>query len=95
MTTDDILRMAREQGLPETETEGVFRVNADDLGRMLAAEREECAKVCDAISTDKWALYKGHKPYTGQEPGRAADFTQGQSDGAELCEQAIRARGKT
>ena len=39
MTTDDILRMAREQGLPETEVEGVFRVNSDDLGRLLAAER--------------------------------------------------------
>ena len=40
MNRDDILRMAREQGLPETEVEGVFRVNSDDLGRMLAAERE-------------------------------------------------------
>jgi len=35
MTRDDIIRMAREQGLPETATEGVFIVNADDLGRML------------------------------------------------------------
>jgi hypothetical protein len=42
---DDIIRMAREQGLPETEVEGVFRVNSDDLGRMLAAEREACAQV--------------------------------------------------
>ena len=37
MTRDDIIRMAREQGLPETATEGVFRVNTDDLGRMIAA----------------------------------------------------------
>jgi len=44
---DDILRMAREQGLPETEVEGVFRVNSDDLGRLLAAEREACARVCE------------------------------------------------
>jgi hypothetical protein len=29
--------MAREQGLPETEIEGVFRVNADDLCRVAAA----------------------------------------------------------
>ncbi len=36
---DEILNMAREQGLPETETEGVFRVNVDDLGRMFAADR--------------------------------------------------------
>ena len=52
MTREDILRMAREQGLPETANEGVFIVNTDDLGRMLAAEREECAivaanTVCD------------------------------------------------
>lgn len=69
------------------------RVTMLPAALVAAAEREECAKVCDAISTDKWALYKGHKPYTGQEPGRAAEFTQGQSDGADLCEQAIRARG--
>ena len=52
MTRDAIIRMAREQGLPETTNEGVFIVNTDDLGRMLAAEREECAivaarTVCD------------------------------------------------
>ena len=40
MDREDIIRMARGQGLPETETEGVFIVNTDDLGRMLAAERE-------------------------------------------------------
>ena len=47
MNRDDIIKLAREQGLPETETEGVFRVNTDDLGRMLAAEREACAKVAE------------------------------------------------
>ena len=44
---EDIIRMARGQGLPETETEGVFIVNTDDLGRMLAAEREAIAKSLD------------------------------------------------
>lgn len=52
MTRDDIIRMAREQGLPETLSEGVFIVNSDDLGRMLAAEREECAKVVDEEMAD-------------------------------------------
>jgi hypothetical protein len=47
MNREDIIRMAREQGLPETATEGVFIVNTDDLGRILAAEREACAKVVD------------------------------------------------
>ena len=46
MIKEDIMRHAREQGLPETATEGVFIVNADDLGRMLSVEREACAKLC-------------------------------------------------
>ena len=46
MTKDDIIRMAREAGIPETATEGVFIANSDDLGRLIAAEREACAKVC-------------------------------------------------
>ena len=36
---DEIVSVAREQGLPETEIEGVFRVNADDLCRVVAADR--------------------------------------------------------
>lgn len=52
MTRDDIIRMAREQGLPETATEGVFIVNTDDLGRMLAAEREACAITAWSIGMD-------------------------------------------
>lgn len=47
MTKDDIIRMAREAGIPETATEGVFIANSDDFGRLIAAEREECAKVCE------------------------------------------------
>ena len=43
MTREDILRMAREQGFPETANSGVFIVNTDDLGRILAAERERIA----------------------------------------------------
>ncbi len=46
MTRDDIIRMAREAGIPETATEGVFIANSDDLGRLIAAEREACALVC-------------------------------------------------
>jgi hypothetical protein len=52
MNRDDIIRVAREQGLPETEVEGVFRVNSDDLGRMLAVEREACAKVVEHYRSD-------------------------------------------
>lgn len=98
MTQDDIIRIAREQGLPETETEGVFRVNSDDLGRMLAAEREACAKLCDEIAIDMWnmwKLYKGRPPYKGDKEGRASDFTQGRSAGADDCAEAIRKRSST
>lgn len=95
MNRDDIIRIAREQGLPETETEGVFRVNSDDLGRMLAAEREACAKLCDEIAIDMWKLYKGRPPYKGDEEGRASDFTQGRSAGADDCAEAIHERSNT
>jgi hypothetical protein len=47
MNREDIIRMARESGMPETATEGVFIANSDDLGRLIAAEREACAKVCE------------------------------------------------
>lgn len=56
------------------------------------AEREACAKVADSISEDQWALYKGRPPYTGKELERASDYTQGKSDGAEVCAAAIRER---
>lgn len=59
MTKDDIIRMAREAGIPETATEGVFIANSDDLGRLIAAEREACAKVCDehAEYAEKWGTW--------------------------------------
>jgi hypothetical protein len=44
MNKDDIIRMAREAGIPETATEGVFIANSDDLGRLIAAEREKVAR---------------------------------------------------
>lgn len=50
MTREDIIRMAREQGFPETANSGVFIVNTDDLGRILAAQREACAQVCEGLS---------------------------------------------
>ena len=53
MTREDIIRMAREQGLPETTNEGVFIVNTDDLGRMLAAEREVCAEIAASTVCDE------------------------------------------
>ena len=79
MTSEEIIELARAQGLPETETEGVFRVNADDIGRLLAAEREACAVICDQrkIITPEWQM------------------DQHYNQAASHCAQAIRLRGRT
>jgi hypothetical protein len=52
MNKNDIIRMAREAGLLETSTNGYDVWYPDNLERFAAlvasAEREACAKVCDA-----------------------------------------------
>lgn len=66
---------------------------AEHIAAMSAkAEREACLLACEAIETDRWALYKGWSPYKGTEDGRASEHTQGQSDGASDCAAAIKAR---
>ena len=84
MDREEIIRMAREQGLPETETEGVFIVNTDDLGRMLAAEREACARLCDQMFHD----------WCNQEFEDEDEAYRNKPD-AEDCKKAIRERGNT
>lgn len=49
MNREDILKIARKNGLPETAVEGVFIVNSDDIGRIIADERESCAKLCESL----------------------------------------------
>lgn len=87
MTTDDILRMARDAGAlsdnshPTTETR-YMRAKADAMLRfaalVAAAEREQCAKVCDAE----------YYQHLGPEYGEVRY-------GISTCAVAIRARGKT
>ena len=52
----DVIEMARDQGLPETEVAGVFIVNQDDLGRFAALvradERNACMKEADMLRND-------------------------------------------
>ena len=49
MTRDDVIRWAREAGLPDPM---VFAIGYERLVlRAAAAEREECAKVCEARNT--------------------------------------------
>jgi hypothetical protein len=53
MTRDDIIRMAMDAFLPITYTEALERFAA----LVAAAEREECAKVCEA---ERERLFWGH-----------------------------------
>lgn len=45
MDRETVIRLARETGIPETETEGIFRANSDDLGRLIAAVEANCVCV--------------------------------------------------
>lgn len=51
-------------------------------------EREACAQICARIEAERWKAYKTGTP----EQGRGQPFVEGQSDGAEQCAAAIRAR---
>ena len=103
MNREDIIAMALEAGISESHAQGMqgflerfaALVVAKASAAAVECEREACAKVCDSISEDQWALYKGRPPYTGKELERASEYTQGKSDGAEVCAAAIRARGET
>lgn len=79
--------------------------DADDFIRDLAAPAqtepdgwnaaiEAAKKVCEAYAQERWALYKGHKPYVGNEQGRADPAVQGEADGATACVELIRALAK-
>jgi hypothetical protein len=65
MTRDDVIRWAREAGLPDPM---VFAIGYERLVlRTAAAEREECAKVADEIS-NKYAFgYYGQEVDTADE----------------------------
>ncbi len=83
MTSDDIIRMAKEAGfdknsLGTTFTHGKLDESLERFAELVAAaEREECAKVCEAIADDA---------------AKEQDF---HTIGAcELCADEIRARGQ-
>ena len=82
MTREDIIRMAREAGYGLSLSD----MHAPALERfaalVAAAEREDCAKLCDAKSEHWWAKWKH----------QADPFDQGASDAADECAQAIRSR---
>jgi len=72
--TKDIIRMAREQGLPETANEGIFIVNTDDLGRLLAAEREALLAAIEKLRDESHTIL-----------GASDDYKQGREMGIQLC----------
>jgi len=102
MTREDIISMAREQGLPETEVEGVFRVNTDDLGRFAALVEERTHTNSKArwyqegVDAEREAIIKffGY----GVDLSGLAGEPQMQMFCATLlkcCADSIRARGNT
>ena len=46
---------------------------------------KEAIKLCEDYSDDRYNLYKGRPPYKGNEEGRADNYVEGQSAGAEYC----------
>ena len=63
MTRDDIIRMAREVFDVETDSRGRETFSGDNYGverfaaLVTAAEREECAKVCDSVGDAEMHVY--------------------------------------
>jgi hypothetical protein len=82
MTRDDIIRMAQEADYNPREG-GVYKFDNFDLERfaalVAAAEREACAKVCDAVAQQMDDEGEGPTGYIGWVSG---------------CAEAIRARGE-
>ena len=46
---------------------------------------KEAIKLCEDYRNDRYNLYKGRRPYKGNEEGRADNYVEGQSAGAEHC----------
>lgn len=88
MTRDDIIRMARKSGAG-IGSSGRWLVTQDELERFAAlvatAEREECAKVCEAIEDE----------YQKREGLRYPELKTDAETGAADCAAAIRARSET
>jgi len=81
-------KFRRDRGQEMTEPEKEYWANVE---RFAALVLEAAAVECGRISEDRWAAYKNRPPYEGNETTRYSMHTEGESDGADLCEAAIRA----
>ena len=91
MTKEQVIAMAREAGFAYSWSEAAGEALERFATLARNAALEEAADLCDEYANDKWSLYKGRSPYDGTEAGRADPDTQGHSDGAANCGDAIRA----
>ncbi len=82
MNRDDIIRMAREAGISKPwDQEPVKWETLERFANLVAAaEREACAKVCEAFSVDRGMI-------------RDETLKTGVFSGASMCALAIRERG--
>jgi hypothetical protein len=94
MTRDDTIKLAMKAGLlDKVDCSDDYFIPGDALfeeieafAKLVAeAEREACAKLCEEIKCGMWEEYKKHRETRFQDA----------CDGAEVCENAIRARGET
>lgn len=81
MNREDIIRMAREAGISNSVAEYYWI----ELGRMIAAEREACAVLCDNRSSFYWNW--------NQEDLQKHTENRHYAIASEECANAIRARG--
>jgi len=84
----DVIDMARDQGLPETEVAGVFIVNQDDLGRFAELVRADEREACEALHDHEDVL----APIGASSWGEA--YQEGWAEGTAAYCEAIRARGQ-
>ncbi len=86
MTRDDIIRLARGGWSAGDVYIGPSTESLERFAALVAAaEREACAKLCEEIKCGMWEEYKKHRETRFQDA----------CDGAEVCENAIRARGES
>ena len=81
MKKDDVIRMAREAGIPyDPWPDSAYNKNIERFAALVAAaEREACAKVCEELRDD-WLRGLGRYEFMGE--------------GADYCADFIRARGQ-